>query len=255
MSLGRRHDPGGKDAAAVRVVRAQGLAAGVLVHQLQHARRRIVVIHHVPLGRGEDQILEDRHELRRSATGHLPLRRGGQRNPQRLLQIRQTVSGHPIPIAQQGHHADRRGVVLLLAGVLGLLGSEYRAAKVAAKSLEFVHLPTHRRLAHQPYQSCGLGLLVHFAAVTVGTGIAGAQPGVGHHHRRATGILFRTVSAVPRACAAAGSLLWPALLAARGSVLIGGARRGLLATRSLLQPLHVAEAGRRRRLLRLPGSN
>ena len=161
-----RHDAGSEHT---------GTIVGWLARQTQHAHRGVVVVQHFALRRLPDQLVTRGFDHLRGFFHDLPLRRGGQRNAQQLLQLFQSIKRHSTAVLQQRDH--RRGglVVFFGADAFRFRRGKYFAAQVAAQPIQLVHGCCQRRLAHDSHQRLGFFLRIDFAFFAARAGIAGVQ--------------------------------------------------------------------------------
>ena len=76
----------------------------------------------------------------------------------------QPIPGNSAAVAQQGDHAGRRLVVLLLARAFRRCGREHVPAQIAAQLFQLIHGRGERRLPFDPHQHAGIALRIDFAA-------------------------------------------------------------------------------------------
>jgi len=148
------------------------------------------------LGGLPDQLVVDRLDRTGGSLDNIPLGRGRQGNAQVPLQPLQPVEGQPRPVFQQGDHARRRRIVLLVPDSLGRGRGEHLAAEVATQLLQFVDLGLERCLAGDPDQHAGLGLFVDRTFLALRAGIARTKGGVRYRDPLGTFVIIGAVTAV-----------------------------------------------------------
>ena len=135
--------------------------------QRQHGHGGIVVVQYLALCRLANQLLHRRLDRSGRFRYDLALRRDGKWNAETLFQISQSIPRNPTPIAEQGDHAGRRRVVLLLAHACGNFGREHFPTQIAAQLLQLVHGGCDRRLTLHSHQQARIVQRVHFAALAL----------------------------------------------------------------------------------------
>lgn len=116
--------------------------------QRQNLHAGVIVIKDLALRGLTDQFVENRPDHLRHFLDDLPLRRGGQRNPQVLFQARQPVERNPAAVFQQRDHGGRALVVFLIAHARRRFRLEDLAAQVTAQTLQLIDRGLKRRLPH-----------------------------------------------------------------------------------------------------------
>jgi hypothetical protein len=106
--------------------------------QRQHAHGRIVVVHYFPLRRLARQFLQCGLQDDCGFRYDLALRRHRQRDAQTLFQALQPVPRNSAPVPQQGDHARRRLIVLLLAHAFRRRGRKHIPAQIAPQLLQLI---------------------------------------------------------------------------------------------------------------------
>jgi hypothetical protein len=94
----------------------------------------------------------------------LALRSRRQGNPEVGFETLGTIPGNPAAVAQHGHHADRRLVILFLAGFGRSFGRVHVPAQIASQLFQLVNRRGQRRLPFDPHQHPRIALHVNFAA-------------------------------------------------------------------------------------------
>ena len=99
-----------------------------LSHQFENLDRGVIVVEHVALRRLPDQLIKRRLEVCRDGLHDVPLGRGRQRNVEVPLQAIEAVERKPTAVFQEPDHAAGRGIVFLVAGLLGRGRGKHLAA-------------------------------------------------------------------------------------------------------------------------------
>jgi len=148
--------------------------------QRQHGHGGVVVVQHFALRRLANQLRHRRLDRSRGFRDDLALGRGGQRNAQILLQVGQAVPRKPTPAAEQGDHAGRCRVILLLAHAFGNFGREHFPTQIAAQLLQLVHGSCDRRLTFDPHQTARIVQRVHLATLALRAAVPLVQRRMGN---------------------------------------------------------------------------